>query len=284
MSTTDTGGRLGGTQSRMLIVELWLVWWEHSIYIWWEHVSIFRKVWMHLLHLCTSASWYIFLAKKAGANGECQQQVLQTKTLQKSGSRLPSWILHTQTYWHLVNSVWSLSKFWNEMIFHATSIPGKKHVSVLFQHNLAFSLSSKLFWHFQFVSLLLDLCRCRSPGRLLCRSQNPASGWSEQSDPAVIFQSPPSAKSTRSRRQVPRQQSLNLAVLNPWPWPHLCSYSPDSRRLGLLHFFLLPLKFPLLGLPEVPFWHFHLTCFIKMTPNKAYCRAQNCWALLALVP
>lgn len=36
--------RLGGTQSRMLIVELWLVWWERCIYIWWEHVFIFRKV------------------------------------------------------------------------------------------------------------------------------------------------------------------------------------------------------------------------------------------------
>lgn len=192
MLTTDTGGRLGGTQSRMLIVELWLVWWENSIYIWWEHVFIFRKVWMHRLHLCTSASWYIFLAKKAGANGECQQQVLQTKTCRRA---VQDFLAESFTLRHIGIG-------WTQC--GACPSSGMRWYSMRLPYLEQACLSAVyIIWHFlylpsflalQFVSLLLDLCRCRSPGRRLCRSQNPASGWSEQSDPAVIFQSPPGAK------------------------------------------------------------------------------------------
>lgn len=228
---------------------------------------------MHRLHLCTSASWYIFLAKKAGANGECQQQVLQTKTCRRVVQDFPTesfTLKHIGIWWTQCGACPSSGMRWYSM-----QLPYLEKACLSAVYIIWHFLYLPSFLALQFVSLLLDLCRCRSPGRLLCRSQNPASGWSEQSDPAVIFQSPPSAK-TRSRL-VSKAAKPESCSSQPCP-PHLCSYSPDSRRLGLLHFFLLPLKFPLLGLPEVPFWHFHLTCFIKMTPNKVFCRAQNCWA------
>ena len=174
---------------------------------------------MHRLHLCTSASWYIFLAKKkAGAKGECQQQVLQTKTCRRVVQDFPTesfTLRHIGIWWTQRGACPSSGMRWYSMRLPYLKKIEKACLSAVY-----------IIWHFlylpslpsflalQFVSLLLDLCRCRSPGRPLCRSQNPASGWSEQSDPAVIFQSPPSAKNA-FKAGFQGSKSLNLAVLNP---------------------------------------------------------------------
>lgn len=67
------------------------------------------------------------------------------------------------------------------------------------------------------------LCRCRSPGRPPCTSQNQAFDWSEQSAPGVIFPSPATRRGPgKCSYERPKVQLLQFHLLSMPKTSNLC--------------------------------------------------------------